>query len=235
MKITPSPGFPFRHWARRQYTLFGLAFLNFFQYLFEMRKKTLEICVFIYLHRIPYCIQTLTRNLWDIRSLDRPDPITLRNGETYPIVHHIDVFKRCGHQGSRIRRTHSLRDLLDMDRRRGLPYRASWAFSGSKLWERVREMLDRDVPVILSIGPNFPLIWRKERLPFYSRRADGSFVRTSSAKSHYVTVTGMDDSWVQISSWGREFFINRQEYDAFVKQHSTPLFSNVMYVKRTDL
>ncbi len=118
--------------------------------------------------------------------------------------------------------------------RHGLPYRAAWAFSGSKLWERVREMLERDVPVILSIGPNFPLVWRKERLPFYSRRANGSFVRTSSAKSHYVTVTGMDDSWVRISSWGREFYINRHEYDAFVKQHSTSLFSNIMYVKRTD-
>lgn len=119
-------------------------------------------------------------------------------------------------------------------RRRGLPYRAAWAFSGDRLWERVREMLERDVPVILSIGPNFPLIWRKDRLPFYSRRADGNFVRSSSAKSHYVTVTGLDDSWVRISSWGREFFLNRQEYDAFVKQHSTPLFSNILYVKRTD-
>ena len=120
-------------------------------------------------------------------------------------------------------------------RRRGLPYHAAWAFSGTKLWDRVREMLERDVPVILSIGPNFPLIWQRERLPFYSYRPDGSFVRSSSAKSHYVTVTGIDDTWVRISSWGREFYINREEYDDFVRKHSTPLFSNVLYVKRTDL
>lgn len=120
-------------------------------------------------------------------------------------------------------------------RRRGLPYHASWAFSGDKLWERVREMLERDVPVILSIGPNFPLIWRKERLPFYSQKSDGSFVRSSAAKSHYVSVTGLDENWARISSWGREYYINRREYDDFVRKHSTSLFSNILYVKRTDL
>ena len=119
-------------------------------------------------------------------------------------------------------------------RERGLPYHASWAWSGDKLWGRVREMLERDLPVILSIGPNFPAIWKKERLPFYGRRPDGSFFPASSAQSHYVSVTGLDERWARISSWGREYYINRAEYDRFIRRHSTFLFSNILYIKSTD-
>ena len=118
---------------------------------------------------------------------------------------------------------------------RRLPYRAVWAISGNRLWERVREMLANDLPVILSIGPNFPAVWKKDRLPFYSRRDNGSFVRSSSAKSHYVSVTGLDDEWARIASWGREYYIRRSEYDDFVRRHSSHVFSNILYLKRTDL
>lgn len=118
---------------------------------------------------------------------------------------------------------------------RGLPYRAFWAFSGTKLWDRIREMLARDLPVILSVGPNFPAIWRKERLRFYCRRADGCFAPAASTKSHYFTVTGIDEDWLQTSSWGRRYFIKRTEYDEFVRKHSTYLFSNLLYIKTTDL
>ncbi len=119
-------------------------------------------------------------------------------------------------------------------RERGLPYRAIWAFSGSRLWDRIRGMLLQDLPVILSIGPNFPALWQKERLRFYSRRHDGSYVPSVSTKSHYVTVTGMDPDWLRISSWGREYYINRKEYEEFVKRHSSYLFSNLLYIKTTD-
>lgn len=119
-------------------------------------------------------------------------------------------------------------------RERGLPYHAVWALSGARLWDRIRDMLERDLPVILSIGPNFPAVWQKERLCFYLRTGDGNFVPSASTKSHYVTVTGMDPDWLRISSWGREYFISRREYDDFVKKHSSYLFSNLLYIKTTD-
>ena len=65
-------------------------------------------------------------------------------------------------------------------------------------------------------------------------RDDGSFYRSSSAKSHYVSVTGLDGEWARISSWGREYYINCREYDDFVLRHSSPLFSNILYIKPTD-
>lgn len=119
-------------------------------------------------------------------------------------------------------------------RLRKLPFHAVWAFSGDRLWDRAAEMLSQDLPVILSIGPNFPLVWRKDRLPFYVRRHDGSMIPVSSAKSHYVSVTGLDEDWARISSWGREFYLSQREYDDFVRKHSTSLFSNILYIKRTD-
>ena len=118
-------------------------------------------------------------------------------------------------------------------RDRGLPYRAVWSCSGRRLWERVEEMLQRDLPVILSIGPSFPAIWQKQKLPVYVRRTDGSFWPAASIKSHYVTVTGLDEDWARISSWGRKYYLNRKEYHDFVKKHSSFLFSNIVYVKPT--
>ena len=41
-------------------------------------------------------------------------------------------------------------------RDRGLPYRAAWETSRKQLWPRIEEMLGRDLPVILSVGPNLP-------------------------------------------------------------------------------
>ena len=113
-----------------------------------------------------------------------------------------------------------------------LPYRAFWAVSGKKFWPRVEELLSQDVPIIFSVGPNFPALWRKQRLTFYSKRPDGSYFPSSSAQSHYITATGFDGQWLRISSWGKEYYINREEYDAYIRKYSTPIVSNVLMLYR---
>ena len=113
-----------------------------------------------------------------------------------------------------------------------LPYRASLMFSGDRLWPRIEEMLGRDLPVILTIGNNFPFFWEKHRLPFYTKAEDGSFRRGTSVKAHFVTATGIDEDRLRISSWGREYYIDRREYDAYTKEHSTYLLSNIVYLRR---
>jgi hypothetical protein len=119
-------------------------------------------------------------------------------------------------------------------RRYKLPYRAFWAVSGRKFWDRVEELLAQDLPVIFSVGPNFPAIWRKHRLTFYARRADGSYYPAASAKSHYITATGCDEEWLRISSWGREYYIRRQEYDEYIRKYSAYLVSNVLMLRKTS-
>ena len=116
-------------------------------------------------------------------------------------------------------------------RERKIPYRAVWMLSGQKLWDRVEEMLRRDLPVILSVGPNFPAFWANDRLPFYVRTVDGVFRKAAATKGHYVTVTGLDGNWVQISSWGRRLYINRTEYMLYTRKHSNFVFSNILYLR----
>ena len=116
-------------------------------------------------------------------------------------------------------------------RERVLPYRAVWMLSGQRLWERVEEMLRRDLPVILSVAPNFPEFWKNKRLPLYIRTEDGAFRKAAETKGHYVTATGIDDDWVQISSWGRRYYINRREYMHYTRENSSFVFGNLLYLK----
>lgn len=117
-------------------------------------------------------------------------------------------------------------------RKHHLPYRAFWAVSGRKFWPRVKELLRQDLPVIFSVGPNFPALWQKHRLTFYQKMPDGSFVPASSAKSHYITATGIDEEWLRISSWGTEYYINRQEYDEYIRKYSTSIVSNILMLRK---
>ncbi len=116
--------------------------------------------------------------------------------------------------------------------RKNVPYRAFWAVSGRKFWSRVEELLRQDIPVIFSVGPNFPALWGKTRLPFYRKKGDGSFVPASSAIAHYVTATGCSEEWLRISSWGSEYYIKRSEYDEYVRKHSAPLVSNILMLRK---
>lgn len=114
---------------------------------------------------------------------------------------------------------------------RKLPFRASWGVPAERLWATIDDMLDNDIPVILSVGPNFPKIWKKEKLPFYTKRADGAYIEAAKTKAHYVTVTERDGTWLTISSWGKKYYVNLMEYRAYIKRHSSGLVSNLVYIK----
>ena len=118
--------------------------------------------------------------------------------------------------------------------RNGLPYRAIWAISGSKLWERAEEMLRQDIPVILAVGPNFPAVWGKNRLPFYRKLPGESYAKACSAKAHYVTATAIDEKRLRISSWGNEYYIDRAEYSAYIAEHSSSLLSNIVLIEKRE-
>lgn len=110
-----------------------------------------------------------------------------------------------------------------------MPYFAFWCISGRKLQERAREMIRNGIPVILSIGPNFPILWGNEKLTFY-RKENGSFVASARTKAHFVTVTDWERQMIRISSWGKEYYIDAKEYEAYVKKHSSFFVSNMIYI-----
>jgi len=117
-------------------------------------------------------------------------------------------------------------------RRHGMPYTARWCMAPGGLWERIEEMLREDIPVIMSVGPNFPLIWRNKRVRFYAQTPAGGYVPASQAKAHYFTVTGLDGEWLRISSWGRCYYLNRWEFEEYAAHSSTTITSNVLLVER---
>lgn len=116
--------------------------------------------------------------------------------------------------------------------RNHMPFYTRWGVLPSHFWSSIAEMLAADIPVILAIGPNFPLFWQHNKLTFYAKKTDGSYARAAQTCAHYVTVTGMDEQWLRISSWGKEFYINRNEYTAYIKAHSARLFSNILWVQK---
>lgn len=115
-------------------------------------------------------------------------------------------------------------------RRYALPFRASWGVGSRRLFDEIGTMLSRDIPVILSVGPNCPLFWQKHDLCFYASRPDGSLFPACRTRAHYVTVTGMDDQKLQISSWGREYYIDRAEYLEYIRRHSGSIVSNIVKI-----
>lgn len=116
-------------------------------------------------------------------------------------------------------------------RKNRIPLRARWQISGKSLWQSLEATLSWDIPAILSIGPNFPALWGKHRVTLYRKTEDGGYRSASRVKAHFVTVTGMDEKWLRVSSWGKEYYILREEYFRYAKTHSTFLLSNLAYIK----
>jgi len=80
--------------------------------------------------------------------------------------------------------------------------------------------------------PNFPFIWGKGKAILYTRNNAGEFKAASGVKAHFITVTGIDSEWLEISSWGRRYYLNRRNYEEYVSKHSAALVSNILYIKR---
>lgn len=115
-----------------------------------------------------------------------------------------------------------------------LPYAAVWAASGKKLFARMADMLCSDIPVILAIGPNFPLLWQKNKLVFYRLSSDGRYLPAANVTGHYVTALEMTDEWVKIASWGRCYYFRISEYEDYVNRYSSFLISNLVLIRKTE-
>ena len=113
-----------------------------------------------------------------------------------------------------------------------IPIKAHVALASDKMWNRIERCLRSDLPVILAIGQNFPYIWQKNKLSFYRKQANGLYLPAAAAKAHFVTITGIDEEWLQISSWGNSYYINRIELSRYITQHSTCYISGIIYMTK---
>lgn len=112
-------------------------------------------------------------------------------------------------------------------RRWDVPYTARWGVRRAVFWETMEDMLRQDLPVILSIGPNFPQLWRKEQLRMLREGA----TQATGVRAHYVVVTGLNERCMTVSSWGRKYEIDRAAFSRYVRQSSSPLVSNLLWLR----
>jgi hypothetical protein len=115
-----------------------------------------------------------------------------------------------------------------------LPYVCHWCISDKGIWDKVYHMLKDDIPVIMAIGPNFPFVWRNGKAVLYTKDNFGKLKPASSVKAHFITITGIDDEWIEISSWGRCYYLNRRMYEEYVSKYSAALVSNILYVRKKN-
>lgn len=117
-------------------------------------------------------------------------------------------------------------------RKHQMPYRAYWRISGRKMFARIDQMLSKDIPVILSVGPNVPKIWKKESLTLYQKDTKGQYLPTSKARAHFVTITGREGRWLILSSWGKRYAIDQREWEDYVREHSCQVLSNILEIRK---
>lgn len=108
-----------------------------------------------------------------------------------------------------------------------LPFHARWNTSRKQVWENISRSLRQDLPVILAIGPNLPALWQTHAVKLYRKKGD-IYTAVAAVTAHYVSVTAMDDNWLQVSSWGKEYHMHRQEWLEFGQKHSTFLVHNAL-------
>lgn len=104
----------------------------------------------------------------------------------------------------------------------GVPLKASWGVGRRRVWQKAEEMLTSDIPVVLCIGPS---LGRDRRIGLYAGREDA--LPACRVSGHYVTVTALDGEWARVSSWGKAYWLRREEYD----RSALPWFSDIAYIR----
>jgi hypothetical protein len=124
-------------------------------------------------------------------------------------------------------------------RKNNLSWKAHWGTAAKELLPSVKAMLEADIPVILSIGPNL-VPWNKTPgIRFYTDPGKTG-AQTPRVLDHYVTVTAVRESGQQtvlkIASWGKTWYIDFNEYQSYVK-HQPPILrtiaSNILIIRGT--
>ena len=121
----------------------------------------------------------------------------------------------------------------------GMNRKVRWGFSKKKILPRIREMLERGIPVTISAGPQ--LLFSKRRrtgVMLYIRDEKGEFIlpgwRDTPVRDHYMTVTALIETqsrrMLEVSSWGERYYIDWDDYLKYINTFGT-FFSNIMYIR----
>ena len=133
------------------------------------------------------------------------------------------------------------RSFNRLARREKWSLRAKWALSGKKLYIRIEEMLMQDIPVICCIPMMLLKKDKNDYLTLYRLHQGDDLMpgleKASCTRAHYVMITGInvigEDIFYEVSSWGKQFYISRKEYDTFIGKHFLgTILGNILYVSK---
>lgn len=128
-----------------------------------------------------------------------------------------------------------------------IDYYANWGVEDKNILPCIIEMINNDIPVMMSIGPD---IYEKGVEFYYTVNADlgekvniDDFEKYGEVNSHYVTVTGAqydaikDKYYLIVSSWGKQFIIDYDEYYVYKNNGSFANFfddfTNILYIYKS--
>lgn len=118
-------------------------------------------------------------------------------------------------------------------KKNSLPYRAKWGTGRRKMLSEIERMLEMGFPVCMSVGPN---LYGKKNvgMTFYQNDSEACPERVG-VNGHYVTVTGVvkneKGTWLEISSWGKRFYVSFSEYLNYKRKFLT-FFSNILVINK---
>ena len=116
-------------------------------------------------------------------------------------------------------------------RRYGFPFRGQWKIATRSFYPAMEEMLENDIPVIISVGPNFPAVWGKKTVAL-SPETRSRGAAPQGINAHYMIAAGLDENSIHVSSWGRKYLIDRGEYDEYVRRISSSVVNNLVYIRK---
>lgn len=107
---------------------------------------------------------------------------------------------------------------------------STWGSLPKNIDKHIDEMLAKNIPVTLSIGPNTLPFIRNHKLTLYTQK-NSDYIPSCEINSHYVSVTQNLNDWYKISSWGRCYYINKNEYKEYIHKYSNWIVSNILIIK----
>ncbi len=119
----------------------------------------------------------------------------------------------------------------------GLPFRIHWGTSLRKMPLQMASMLREGLPVPFCVGPNLNPFLPRQKVSLYQLQ-DDRLQKTGAVRAHYMNLTGLyqdgqKNLYLQVSSWGKCYYISWKEYTAY-RRRQPPLLgswlSNILVV-----
>lgn len=118
--------------------------------------------------------------------------------------------------------------------------RAFWGCWCKDIHTEITRMIKENIPVLFSVGANFPFIWKKEGVHLYRKvMVNGKEVMSGCGTvfRHFMVITGLVENdeygeMIKLSSWGKEYYLSWEEFENYLKKKSNKFFTNILSIKK---